>query len=153
MHSIYADYLDRLNGLHMDVIRAIDGLPPEALDWIPGLNMNSLCVLVVHLTGAERYWLGDVVGQDPSDRDRESEFLACELDETTLKEQLSDSMAYARDLLETLTVEDLGSNRTSPRDGRTFTVAWSIFHALEHTAIHVGHIQMVRQLWEQRGND
>ena len=153
MHSIYADYLDRLDELHMDCMRAIDGLPREALDWVPGLNMNSLCVLIVHLTGAERYWLGDVVGQDRSDRDRESEFLACELDESTLKARLSESMTYARDLLETLTVEDLGSNRTSPRDGRTFTVAWSIFHALEHTAIHVGHIQILRQLWEQRGNN
>ena len=153
MHSIYADYLDRLDGLHMDIIRAIDGLPQEALDWVPGLNMNSLCVLIVHLTGAERYWLGDVTGQDLSDRDRGGEFLARELDEITLKERLLDSLAYARDLLETLTLEDLDSNRTSPRDGRTFTVAWSIFHALEHTAIHVGHIQMVRQLWEQRGNN
>jgi len=137
----------------MEIIRAIDGLPQEALDWAPGFNMNSLCVLIVHLTGAERYWLGNVVGKDLSDRDRDGEFLARELDEITLKERLSDSMAYARDLLETLTLEDLESNRTSPRDGRTFTVAWSIFHALEHTAIHVGHIQMVRQLWEQRGNN
>ena len=152
MHSIYADYLDRLDELHMDAIRSIDGLPLEALDWIPGPNMNSLCVLIVHLTGAEGYWLGDVVGQDPSDRDREGEFLARELDEITLKERLSDSTTYARDLLETLTLDDLDSNRTSPRDGRAFTVAWSIFHALEHTAIHVGHIQMVRQLWEQKGN-
>ncbi len=153
MHSIYADYLDRLDELHMEIIRAIDGLPQEALDWVPGFNMNSLCVLIVHLTGAERYWLGNVVGKDLSDRDRDGEFLARELDEITLKERLSDSMAYARDLMETLTLEDLESNRTSPRDGRTFTVARSIFHALEHTAIHVGHIQMVRQLWEQRGNN
>jgi len=153
MHSIYADYLDRLDELHKEIIRAIDGLPQEALDWVPGFNMNSLGVLIVHLTGAECYWLGNVVGQDLSDRDRDGEFLARELDEITLKERLSDSMAYARDLLATLTREDLDSNRTSPRDGRTFTVAWSLFHALEHTAIHVGHSQMVRQLWEQRGNN
>jgi hypothetical protein len=28
-------------------------------------------------------------------------------------------------------------------------VAWALFHALEHTALHCGQIQIQRQLWEQ----
>lgn len=150
MHPFFIDYLDRLAELHLEIERAIDELPQEALDWIPGPDMNSLCVLLVHVSGAERYWIGDVIGQDPSGRKRESEFLAHGLDESTLKKRLADSLAYARNLLETLTLSDVQSKRTSPRDGRTFTVGWSLLHALEHTAIHAGHIQMVRQLWEGR---
>ena len=32
-------------------------------------------------------------------------------------------------------------------------VAWALLHALEHTAIHLGHMQIMRQLWEQRRMD
>jgi ankyrin repeat protein len=31
-------------------------------------------------------------------------------------------------------------------------VAWCLAHALEHTALHLGHMQITRQLWEQRGS-
>ncbi len=150
MQPFFEDYLDRLQRLHDYIERAIQGVPQTALDWVPGPNMNSLCVLIVHVTGAERYWIGDVVGRDPSGRDREAEFRARGLDVPTLKKRLADSLAYTRGVLEKLTIQDLEMLRVSPRDGRRLTVAWSLAHALEHTAIHVGHIQVTRQLWEQR---
>lgn len=36
-------------------------------------------------------------------------------------------------------------------DGQKFSVSWSLLHVLDHTAIHLGHIQLTRQLWEQSG--
>jgi hypothetical protein len=30
---------------------------------------------------------------------------------------------------------------------RQVTVRWSILHVIEHTAQHVGHMQLTRQLW------
>ena len=112
--------------------------------------MNSLCVVVVHATGAERYWIGDVAGRDPSGRDRAAEFRAHGLDAAALKRRLDETLAHSRGVLEGLTSQDLEDLRVSPRDGRKFTVAWSLAHALEHTAIHLGHMQIVRQLWDQR---
>ena len=150
MQPFFADYLDRLQELHENILQAIEGLPPDALDWTPGPGMNSLCVLVVHVSGAERYWIGDVVARDPSDRDRAAEFRVQGLDAAALENRLADTLVYTRGVLETLTLEDLETIRISPRDGRRFTVAWSLAHALEHTAIHVGHIQITRQLWEQQ---
>jgi len=150
MQPFLGDYLERLQDLHGAIERAIEGLPQTALDWVPGLEMNSLGVLVVHVVGAERYWIGDVVARDPSGRDREAEFRARGLDAATLKDRLANSLAYCRGALEGLTLQDLETPRTSPRDGRTFTVAWSLAHAPEHTALHLGHIQITRQLWEQR---
>ena len=52
-------------------------------------------------------------------------------------------------MLDGLSLEELEELRISPRDGRQFTVGWSLAHALEHTAIHVGHAQITRQLWEE----
>ena len=149
MQAFSEDYLDRLEALHADIERAIEGLSQAALDWVPGPDMNSLCILVAHVTGAERYWIGDVVARDSSGRDREAEFHAHGLDTATLRKRLTDTLVYSRAALEKLTLQDLEAQRISPRDGRKFTVAWSLAHALEHTAIHVGHMQIIRQLWDQ----
>jgi uncharacterized damage-inducible protein DinB len=153
MHPFFEAYLDRLQGLHDNILQAIEGLPPAALDWIPGPDMNSIAVLVVHTVGAERYWVGDVVARDPSGRDRTAEFRAQGLDAATLKKCLNETLAHTRGVLEGLTLRDLEAIRISPRDGREYTVAWALAHALEHTAMHVGHIQITRQLWEQRSGN
>ena len=33
---------------------------------------------------------------------------------------------------------------------RKVTVRWAILHVIEHTATHLGHIQLTRQLWESQ---
>ena len=150
MEAFFEEYLDRLEALHAHMELALEGLPQAALDWVPHADMNSLCVLIVHATGAERYWIGDVVGRDPSDRDREAEFRSSRLDAATLEKRVRETLTHSRGVLEGLTLEDLEAPRISPRHGDEFTVAWALAHALEHTAMHVGHIQIMRQLWDQR---
>ena len=64
MQTFYEDYLNNLHELHSDIEKALDGLTPAALDWTPQPGMNSIGVMVFHLTGAERYWIGDVIAGD-----------------------------------------------------------------------------------------
>lgn len=150
MQRFFADYLKRLEELHGDIEQAIQGLSDDALDWAPGGNMNPIGVLVIHVIGAERYWIGDVVARESSARDREAEFGVHGLGATALKERLANALAYVRGVLEELSVEQLKEVRVSPRNQRQSTVGWSLAHALAHTAIHVGHIQLTRQLWDRR---
>lgn len=150
MQPFFESYLDILKTCHNDFHKALDGLPPEALDWVPGPEMNSISVLVYHLTGAERYWIGDVALGEPSNRDRSAEFKVREVGMDALRQRLDDTLSYASAALEKLTLQDLEATRTSPRDGRTFTVAWALLHALDHSNQHLGHVQIMRQLWEQR---
>lgn len=150
MQPFFESYLDILKTCHNDFHKALDGLPPEALDWVPGPEMNSISVLVYHLTGAERYWIGDVALGEPSNRDRSAEFKVREVGMDALRQRLDDTLSYASVALEKLTLQDLEATRTSPRDGRTFTVAWALLHALDHSNQHLGHVQIMRQLWEQR---
>ena len=152
MVSVLEDYLERLQALHANIERTIEGLSLPALDWVPGPDMNSLGVLAVHVAGAERYWIGDVVGRDPSGRDRAAEFRTRGLDAAALNACLAETLAYSQAVLEGLTLPDLEATRVSPRDGREFTVAWCLAHALEHTALHLGQMQMTRQLWEEQGS-
>jgi uncharacterized damage-inducible protein DinB len=152
MDQIFKDYLDLFAQLHANCKDLISGLPKRSLDWRPGEDMNSMCVLVTHLTGAERYWIGDVAMGEPSGRNRDDEFLAKEMSAEELIKKLDDSLAYIQAAFERLMVDDLSKTRVSPRDGREFSIGWAISHALEHTALHVGHIQITRQLLEERGD-
>lgn len=148
MHSFFADYLKNLKELHNDIRNALEGLPPEALDWKPAPEANSLGVLVVHTVGAERFLIGDFVAGEPSGRDREAEFRVQGLDVETLKQKLDDSFTYISTALEKKTLDDL----TTQLDfrGNQSSVAWVLEHALKHTAAHLGHIQLTRQLWDER---
>ncbi len=61
-------YWERLQSLHADILAAIDGLPAIALDWSPDPEINSVAVLVTHVAGSERYWIGEMAGGRPAQR-------------------------------------------------------------------------------------
>lgn len=149
MNPFYVDYLNSLAELHTEIIQTIRYLPQEALDWIPFSGGNSLSVMIVHLTGAEKYWMGDVIAGESSGRDRPAEFQVKNVGIEDLESRLNESLGYAELVLSKLELDDLELNRISPRDGQEMTVSWALDHALKHTAIHVGHIQITRQLWDQ----
>ena len=148
--ALYTDLYSLFHEVHDDLVKAIDGLPPEALDWVPGAEMNSITVLVVPLCGAERYWLGDVALGDPSGRVREEEFKARGLTADELRQRLAAADEYARQALSRLSAENIESIRVSPRDGKAFPLGGCLTYALKHSALHLGHIQLTRQLWEQK---
>ncbi len=146
MNPTVAAYDDLLATLHRAAHEALDGLPPAALDWSPAEGVNSVTVLIVHLTGAERYWIGDVVGQAPSARVRGDEFEAHAWTIERLRARLDEALAHSLDVLARLTPADLEATRLAPH-GREHTVAWALGHALEHTAMHVGHLQLTAAWW------
>lgn len=147
--TIYDDLYDRFLELHSDIAKAVDGIPVEALDWSPGSDINSIAVLVVHTAAAERFWIGAVVLGEPSNRVRGEEFQTRGKTADDLKQGVADADNYARAALARLGVSDLDAVRISPRNGQSFSIGWCLFHVLEHTALHLGHIQITRQLWEQ----
>ena len=150
MHPFCADYFERYKTFNDDFANAISGLQPEALDWIPAPDMNSLTVLIMHATGAARYWLGDVCLGDIAPRDRDAELSAHGMDEAALRKRLEDTNQYFQNALERLSLDDLGQMRPAPGRNQEYRVAFALLHALEHTALHVGHAQLTRQLWDQR---
>lgn len=147
MQTFYADLLNNLQELHDDVAKTIEGLSPEALDWSPKAGVNSITVLIVHLTGSQRFLFGEVIGGQDIHRDRDAEFLAKGLSPDELKQRLGDNLTYIADVMESLTLADL--ERKCMFRTREVTVGWVIGHALKHTATHLGHIQVMRDLWEQ----
>ena len=136
--------------LHREIERDLVALPVDALDWVPGPEMNSISVIIVHLTGSERFLVGDVIMQDPSSRDREAEFHVAGMSKADLVQRLNTTEAYLNSAFEKLSLSDLETKRIHPRHGDQVSVAWALLHALEHSGTHVGQIQMTVQMWHQR---
>ncbi len=153
MQPFYADYLNNLEELHKDILNSISDLPQDAFDWRPFSGGNSLSVLIVHLTGAERMWFSDFVAGVPSGRDRDSEFKVKNLKPEELSARLQESRSFAAQILDNLDLEDLATKQPSFRSDHEVSVAWALGHALKHTAIHLGHIQITRQLWDLQQQD
>jgi hypothetical protein len=148
MQLFYEDYLKNLNELHDDIEKALDGLTPAALDWVPQPGMNSIGVMVFHLTGAERFLIGEVIAGDNSNRDRDAEFKVQGMDMNALVIRLADNRAYISGVLAGMTLVDLETRRKF-RGQREVTVGWVLGHALKHTATHMGQIQLTRELLDK----
>lgn len=150
MQQFFSDFYDRLHDLHKHIAAALDGLSQAGVDWVPGPATNSIGVLAAHVAGSERYWIGEIAGGHAAERNRDAEFQTHGTSSEVLRQRLDQSLEHARGVLEGLTLTDLEAARISPRHNRTYTVGWALAHALEHTATHVGHIQITRQLWDQQ---
>lgn len=136
------DLFERMDGLFSD-------LPDEALDWTPDPGMNSMTVLIVHVTGSLQYWVGEMLGGEPAQRDRSSEFQAENLSKGELHDKLESTSAQIKRVMEDVTMADLEEKRYSTIHKDYFDGAFALAHALEHTALHVGHMEITRELWEQ----
>lgn len=150
MEQFFADYFQQLQNLHQEFIAAFDGLPVEALDWAVGQDINSICVLVVHTTGATRFWVGDVAMGESSNRNRGAEFEARGLSVAELAARFAVVEEYVRGALQRLTLADLATIQPVPGRNQESSIGAALLHALEHTGLHVGHAQLMRQLWQQR---
>jgi uncharacterized damage-inducible protein DinB len=149
-------YAQAFERMHTEAAAAVAGLTAAGLNWRPlagDESTNSLAVTLTHLAGSERYWVGEVAGERPAHRDREAEFRASATSGADLQALLDEAAKVIRETLSSLPPEKLGETVTVPgRDGgRTVSKRWAVVHALEHVAVHVGHMQLTRQLWEAQG--
>ena len=143
-------YITTMNELWDQIKGMLDGLPQEALDWRPiqgegELATNSLAVMAAHLAGSGTYLIKEVIGRQPTQRDREAEFVTRGVNPSTLKARVDAAAKSIEQVLSPFTVGQMEEDRKY-RD-RTATVRWIILHVIEHTALHLGHMQITRQLW------
>jgi uncharacterized damage-inducible protein DinB len=148
MEAYYSRYLKQLESWHKEIKQALLEMDEAGLDWSPGEGMNSVTVLVAHAAGAERYWFGDVAAGESSRRDRPAEFKAREIGVTALIQKIDDAWRYAEETLSHFTLDDLERECLVPHSGAWVSVAYALRHAMAHTALHLGHIQVTRQIWE-----
>ncbi len=146
-----AAYLEVIDDLRGQVGDLIADLPAEALNWRPldgekDHATNSLAVMTSHVAGAEHYWIAEVIGRRPATRIRDEEFVTVADGAASLLEKLRATGAETREVLASLTAADLEETREGW--GRTVSVRWCLLHVVDHTALHLGHMQITYQLWQ-----
>lgn len=141
-------FLTKLVG---QALESIAGVPDDDLNnWRPSLGLediNTFYALMTHLLGAGEYWMLHAAAGHPTDRNRPAEFRATG-ERMALVKRADRWIDDSRSFLATLTEDDL--SRVFERGGSDpirWTVAECIVHAVEHTAVHVGHLQLQRQIW------
>lgn len=149
-----ASYLQIMDDLRKQIADLVAGLPAEALNWRPveasleGQDdhaMNSLAVMAFHAAGAEHFWVSEVVGRQLPTRDRGAEFVTVVDGPEPIVMKLQSTGEGTGRIMAKLTAADLDGERQAGE--RIVPVRWAILHAIEHTALHLGHMQITYQLW------
>jgi uncharacterized damage-inducible protein DinB len=146
------NYLQRIEDLRGQVRALITDLPAEALNWRPTEGVedhatNSLAVLAAHVAGAEHFWIAEVIGGRPHTRDRDAEFKLEVANSAELIRRFDTVEAETRGVFSTLTATHLDGTREV--ESRTVAVRWGILHVIDHTSLHLGHMQVTYQLWNE----
>jgi uncharacterized damage-inducible protein DinB len=140
-----------LHEQHATMREVVHGLSPEALNWKPGPETNSIAVLLSHALDAERFCMS-AAADVQVERDREAQFRVevARADELLalvdrMEEEIDGYIARVRG-------EHLGAaiDRSNPERTRIQTGAWWLLHAVEHSREHIGQALLTRQLWERR---
>lgn len=149
------NYLYRIQDLHKLVVDVISGVPSGGLNFspivMPDMQIsNSLAQLAVHIAGAEHFWIGEVIGGMPPTRDREAEFMTRARNSGELQDRLDKVLAETKAVLSKLAPEDLDKIRLV--NDKEVPTRWAILHVIDHTALHLGHMELTYQLWAKGDN-
>jgi hypothetical protein len=147
--ELHASILDRLR----KVVAAVEELPASSLNAMPAIEgTNSPYVLAAHTLGNARAWvIGIACGQDIS-RDRPGEFASSGADAAALRDELARLEREMAEALPRLTPADL-DRRFLPRQDlwgpnpvREITVRRALLNVIEHASLHLGHLEITRDL-------
>lgn len=140
-----------LRTTHDDMRRSIEGLPPNALNWRPAADTNSIAVLANHSLASTITWLSVALAEPLPDRDRPAEFEHTARDADQLLAFLDDAFQRCLALADKSRIVDWSAVRKhwDSNVEHDILAAWALVHALEHIREHEGQMSLTRQLWEQ----
>ena len=102
-------------------------------------------MLAVHVAGAEHFWIAECIGRHPATRDRDAEFKYTATSANEPLTRLAKVSEETREVLGRLSAEQLDSSFM--KDEHLVPVRWAILHVIYHYALHLGHMQLSYQLW------
>ncbi len=148
MDPLILSISQHLESLHGDIFKAVEPLSDAEINWAHPRLTNTVGILLRHVAGSERYWIREVAGGQPMHRDRDAEFVKEPLRKTPLVDNLRRAHAEVQDVLRALSAADLAAPiEIEYRGGtRRFTKGWAILHSMQHTAYHLGQIQLFKKM-------
>jgi hypothetical protein len=142
-------YLDAIEGLRGAMRRAVEGVDAQGLNWnpLPG-EANSLYAIVSHMCFSEPALIHTRITGQPMEGGYPNVFASRGDDPQELFSRLDQVGQTTHSLMEGLTAEDMDRS-IDPGGGRPSRTLreWIIVH-LRHQALHLGHIEITKQLYE-----
>ncbi len=135
------------------VAEAVQGLNEDQLNWRPPIaGANSAYVIAAHTLGNARAWVLGIACAQDVERDRPAEFRASGPDAAALVDEARDLSQQIESALASMAPSDL-DRRLVPLpkywgEGQPYeiSVREALFHVVEHAALHLGHLQLTRDL-------
>ncbi len=150
MEAEVQGYLNEFNITRNQIRESLKGLDDEAVNWKPlTKDTNSIYAILTHLAGTQNSWMKQTIAGIPIKRDREAELRASGTLYDAVK-RWEDMDREVDAILSKLTAAQLRETRKTSGPFGEVTVQWCILHQISHYALHLGHIQLTRQAWEQR---
>ena len=121
---------------------------PAGRLWEPfGGVGNSAGALGIHVAASEAMWIHEAIFGRPYPRDREAELRPqAHLMLADVERVLEEARSTHLRLLAELPDTELETTRPSPRGG-VRTVAWYLYHTIQHECYHLGQVALYAKLW------
>jgi len=124
------------------LLKAANEADDVAFHWTPGPEFNSVAILLRHLAGSERWWIGEAIGAIPSRRVRDAEFLHDRPRRDDVLRSVEEARRLTRQVLGAVMLRDLEAETTPTvtvgKPPRRPTKLWALLHYLEHLGYHRG---------------
>ena len=153
MNAELSLYVDEVHRLFDRLEATIGGLDERALNWRPQVaEPNSIFVLATHILGNAEGWILGIASGQRIARDREAEFLASGKDASSLIDKARDLTKRIDAALAVLPEGALDEQRDPAQalwgvgTRHPVSVREAIMHVVEHFALHMGHIDVTKDL-------
>lgn len=131
----------------------VEGMSAAQLNAQPPIaGANSAWVLAVHTAGNARAWIHGIACGSPVRRDRPAEFTSTGDDAQRLAADLRRTAQEIDEALSALDPARLDVRRVPSKElwgegePREISVRAAILQVIEHASLHLGHLQMTRDL-------
>ncbi|HKV43431.1 MAG TPA: DinB family protein [bacterium] len=146
LQGMLAHLEETWNGL----LKAVEGAGDDVFYWTPGPEFNSVAILLRHLAGSERWWIGEAIGGVPSHRVRDAEFAHDRPRREDVLRAVEEARRITRQVLGAVTMQDLHAETTPTvtwgKPPRRPTKLWALLHYLDHLGYHRGQALLLLKL-------
>lgn len=141
------------------LLRIVNDLKDEEFDYSPDEgSFETIGTLLLHIAGVEWSWIfEDIDGEEIDfERFKHGFALRSEVNISQLKgkgksfylEKLSEVRNQVYNRLTKFNDEDL--SKLVGSDNEQYTIEWILFHILEHEAMHIGQILLLKRLYNKK---
>jgi len=157
MQAELAEYQQSIADRLRRICDALDGLDAAQLNRRAAPGANSAWVLAQHTLGNARAWVLGIAAGAPRRRDRPGEFASSGSDLAALRADVERFIIEMREALASLP-DDALDRRLVPAkelwgdsEPHEISVRRALIQVIEHASLHLGHLQLTRDLLTEDG--